>query len=178
MVTRALVLAAVLLAVVACRESSERAPAPAQPSAAVAAAAVESSPGICPLTLADGHTPSTENQTGANHGNGKLWTTLWPHNIVVAVDDYGERDGGIGMKWPWWRGVRGQVRVSGRRLDASAPPLTADVPTGYGSIGFQPSGIHFPTEGCWEVTGHVGAAELTFVTLVVKASRYYGFGEN
>jgi hypothetical protein len=32
--------------------------------------------------------------------------------------------------------------------------------------GFQSSGVNFPTEGCWEVTGEVGATTLTFVTVV------------
>jgi hypothetical protein len=65
--------------------------------------------------------------------------------------------------------VTGKLRIEGRRLDGPAPPLTADVPDGYGDAGFQASGIDFPTEGCWEVTGRVGSASLTFVTLVVAA---------
>jgi len=32
----------------------------------------------------------------------------------------------------------------------------------------QPTELIFPTEGCWEVTGRVGDASLTFVTLVVR----------
>jgi hypothetical protein len=72
------------------------------------------------------------------------------------------------MKWWWWRGVRGSLLITGRRLDAAAPPLRADIPSGYGDIGFQSTALTFPTEGCWEVTGTVGNTELTFVTLVVK----------
>jgi hypothetical protein len=68
--------------------------------------------------------------------------------------------------------VRGDLAITGRRLDKPAPPLRAYVPAGYGESRFQPSGLYFPTEGCWEVTGRVGQARLTFVTLVVKASRY------
>jgi hypothetical protein len=34
--------------------------------------------------------------------------------------------------------------------------------------GFQASGVYFPTEGCWEVTGKVGTTSLTFVTVVIK----------
>jgi hypothetical protein len=76
------------------------------------------------------------------------------------------------MKWPWWRGVRGELSIEGRRLDGEAESLGAEIPEGYGLSGFQPSGILFPSEGCWEVTGTVGDASLTFVTLVVKASTY------
>ena len=46
------------------------------------------------------------------------------------------------------------------------------LPGGYGEKGFQPSALFFPTEGCWEVTGRVRDATLTFVTIVVKASNY------
>jgi hypothetical protein len=37
----------------------------------------------------------------------------------------------------------------------------------YGPIRFQASEIIFPTAGCWEVTGQVKSANLTFVTLVI-----------
>jgi len=34
--------------------------------------------------------------------------------------------------------------------------------------GFQSSGVYFPTEGCWEVSGRVGTTTLSFVTFVIK----------
>lgn len=116
--------------------------------------------------------PPSRNDVGANHGNGKLWTTMWPHDVVIATPDYIEPDGSVVMKWPWWRGVDGRLSITGRRLDGKAPPLTADIPD-YGRSGFQVSAISFPTAGCWEVTGAVGDTKLTFVTLVLKASRYW-----
>ena len=70
--------------------------------------------------------------------------------------------GSISAKLGWWRGVAGRLTISGRRLDAPAPPLRAVVPEGYGELGFQPSGPVFPTEGCWEVTGKVGTSTLSF----------------
>jgi hypothetical protein len=72
------------------------------------------------------------------------------------------------VKFGWWRGEAGALRIEGRRLDAPAP-LAARIPEGYGDAGFQASGILFPTQGCWEVTGRVGGASLTFVTLVLAA---------
>jgi hypothetical protein len=128
---------------------------------------------ICPLTLPNERTPRGRSNAGMNHGNGKLWTTMWPHNVLIASGDYIQPDGSVWMKWPWWRSVHGRLTVTGRRLDGDAPPLTAAVPSGYGNRGFQPSGITFPTEGCWRVTGAVGSARLTFVTLVLKADRYW-----
>ena len=44
----------------------------------------------------------------------------------------------------------------------------ADVSEGYGSSGFQVTGIIFPTEGCWEISGQAGDEPLTFVTLVIS----------
>ena len=146
------------------------------------AAAAEASPvanklvaGTCPLTLPNGRTPTKA--AGMNHGNGRMWTALWPHNVVIAEPDYQREDGSVGMKWPWWRGVKGDLAIEGRRLDGEAPPLRADIPGGYGDKGFQPSGIYFPTEGCWQVTGKAGRAELTFVTLILKAARYEPMAE-
>jgi hypothetical protein len=141
------------------------------------AKAVSQSKGTCPLTLPNGRTPPGEPDIGANHGNGKIWTAMWPHNVVIATPDYTERDGSVGMKWPWWwRDINGKIAITGRRLDAEAPPLTAYTQKGYRR--FQPSAISFPTEGCWEVTGKVGSAKLTFVTLILKASRYWPVNES
>jgi hypothetical protein len=124
--------------------------------------------------MPNGKTPQ-DNTSGMNHGEGKLWTALWPYDLVIASPDNVTKDGAIEMKWAWFRGVQGQLRITGHRLDGKAPVLRAGVPTGYGARGFQPSGIHFPTAGCWEVTGAVGKKALTFVTLVVKASLYAAF---
>ncbi len=130
----------------------------------------------CVVTLPNGrHNPG---QKGAcpshpmrifpgNHGNGKLWTTLPADGKVVITP---EKDGALGWKFPWWRAVCGHLTITGRRLDGPAPPLRAHVPEGYGETGFQSSGVYFPSEGCWEITGRVGDAELTFV-LEVRVKR-------
>jgi hypothetical protein len=124
-----------------------------------------SADGVCPVTLANGNMPR---ERGWNHGNGELWTYFWPHNVVVATAGFIQADGSVRMKWPWWRGVRGELKIEGRRLDAEAPSVRVEIPDAYGRSGFQPTAIFFPTDGCWEVTGIVGEARLTFVTLVVK----------
>jgi len=82
-----------------------------------------------------------------------------------------EGDGSLRMKFFWWRGVHGALTIEGKRLDAPALPLRSQIPEGYGDIGFQASGLIFPTEGCWQVTGRVGDASLTFVTRVVKVDK-------
>jgi len=125
----------------------------------------------CPVTDPNGSTPPGEQPSPDQHGNGQIWTGLWPEGKVVFEPGGPGQvlpDGSLGMKWWWWRGVEGQLMIEGRRLDAPAPPLRAEIPEGYGEIGFQAAGLIFPSEGCWEVTGSVGEAELTFVTLVIK----------
>ena len=132
------------------------------------APAPTATPFTCPVTLANGNTPPWEKRDDNYHGNGELWVALWPEGTILATPDYMRADGSIGMKFPWWRGVKGELSITGRRLDADAAPLEASIPEGYGDSGFQATGLIFPTEGCWEVTGAVGKASLTFVTLVLK----------
>jgi hypothetical protein len=113
---------------------------------------------------------------GFNLGGAGLRVQLgWPNGKLAAgiLPDGGSRatvaaDGSIHAKVGWWRGVPGRLHIAGRRLDGAAPPLGAHVPSGYGARGFQPSGLVFPTVGCWEVVGRVGDAELRFVVRVTK----------
>jgi plastocyanin len=126
----------------------------------------------CAVTLPTGSTPPgvPGYVSGVNYGNGKVWVSLYPEGRVDAGPHYVQPDGSIDMKFGWWRGVHGTLVISGRRLDSGAPPARSYVPEGYGDQFFQASGISFPTPGCWEITGTVGNASLTFVTMVVRAS--------
>jgi hypothetical protein len=76
-------------------------------------------------------------------------------------------DGALGIKVLWKRLVSGDLRIEGRRLDASAAPLRSHF-TPYPDGGIQPSYVIFPTPGCWEVTGRVSDHSLTFIVLVEK----------
>lgn len=121
----------------------------------------------CPITKANNIPPPGSTFGAEFHGNGKIWVGFWRSNVVVQDAD---ADGSVDAKFGWWREVPGTLKVEGRRLDGPAPPLRANVPNGYGESGFQATGIIFPTGGCWEVTGRVGDASLTFVTLVLAAT--------
>ena len=110
------------------------------------------------------------------HWNGHLFVGgLWPDGTVV-VHPSGpgsiEPDGSLNMKFGWYRGegLRGKLTIQGQRLDASAPPLRASIPDGYGETGFQATGIIFPTEGCWQITGEVADTHVTFVTRVLRGA--------
>jgi hypothetical protein len=126
----------------------------------------------CQVTHANGQGAIRQEPSPHIYGNAALAVMPWTDGIVIfkpGGPGFVMEDGSLVMKWPWWRGVQGQLKIEGHRLDASASPLRSQVACcGYGDLGFQPSYLIFPTPGCWEVTGHVADASLTFVTLVVK----------
>jgi len=78
------------------------------------------------------------------------------------------RIAGERTKTAWFRPPRTKLEITGRRLDADAPPLIATTsPTGdeYPHM-FQPSSMTFPTPGCWEVIAKAGGSEARFVVNV------------
>ena len=134
-------------------------------------AATGNTPQGCPVTMPNGSVPPGESISPLFYGNTVLWTSLWSQGQVkFGPGNPGEigSDGSLSIRWSWWRGVQGNLVIEGKRLDGTAPPLKAIVPDGFGLIGFQTSTLVFPTDGCWQVTGRVGAPSLTFVTLVVQ----------
>jgi hypothetical protein len=74
-------------------------------------------------------------------------------------------EGNRGMKVAWFRPEGAELEISGRRIDKSAPPLEAYVPSGYPTR-FQATGLAFPTEGCWQITAKAAQSELSFVVWV------------
>jgi hypothetical protein len=131
----------------------------------------------CAVTVPNGVVAGTSVPKAGSYGNSLLSLGpfgLWPDGTVIfkpGGPGFTTSDGRLGMKFGWTRGVPGTLRVSGRRLDAEAPPLAFETPAGYGDVGFQASYLIFPTPGCWEVTGRLGTREdasLTFVTAVAK----------
>ncbi len=142
-----------------------------QSSPLASSASAASANATCPVTLPNGSIPPYNNPDPDSYGNGTLWTSFWPYNVVLMGPHNVEGDGSLSMKWSWTRGpgIVGKLVVQGRRLDQIAPPLRAEITPSYGDRGFQPTSLIFPTDGCWEVTGGVGSAKLTFVTLVLKS---------
>jgi hypothetical protein len=89
-----------------------------------------------------------------------LWDTGYRQKIVWWTQGYD------------WREPTPPLSITGKRLDAKAPPLVTDERAngsyhgGWGS--FIMSGVNFPTEGCWEITGRLSETELKFIVWVTK----------
>ena len=131
----------------------------------------------CDVTVPNGIVAGSSERQEWSYGNALLSVGpfgLWPEGTVLFKPGgagFITRDGGLGMKFGWTRGVRGKLNVSGRRLDGAAPPLVLETTNGYGDIGFQASYLIFPTTGCWEVTAQVGEREdsrIAFITKVLQ----------
>lgn len=131
----------------------------------------------CRVTIPRATPESLRNNLGTRYAywNGNLYAaSLWPDaTVMIGPRGAGSilADGSLEMKYPWFRaaGLTGRLTVTGRRLDAAAPPLRADIPNRYLVTGFQATGLIFPTEGCWEITGKAGDTTLIFVNRVIRA---------
>ena len=128
----------------------------------------------CEVTKPNGIAAGVDQPARGSYGNREVSAGpfgLWPDGTIVFKPGgagFVTPNGALGMKFGWMRGVSGELRITGRRLDGVAPPLRSEVPSGYGDRGFQVSYLIFPIPGCWEVTGHVGDSSVTFVTKVVR----------
>ncbi len=84
-------------------------------------------------------------------------------------------DSGYSQKVFWWsesfdfrKEPTPQITVTGKRLDAPAPPLkvvgstNAEVDFGQAML----TGVEIPTSGCWEITGSYKGHELSFIVWV------------
>ena len=128
----------------------------------------------CPVTIGRKSpiSPAEFFGSGSAHWNGNLYVgALSPDGTIVFKPSgagYVYPDGSVGMKIAWYRGngLRGKITIHGKRVDAAAPPLRSRI--GNSEAGFEASQVIFPTEGCWQVTGKVADASVTFVTRVVK----------
>ena len=96
------------------------------------------------------------------YGNRYLWTQLPPASTAREKK-------GAGVKFPWWRLLSGKLSITGHPVGASTPRLRADIPDGYGDLGFQATGLYFPSYGCWRITGHVHGKNISFVLKVKPA---------
>jgi len=145
------------------------------PAAFPAAQALQ--PDSCQVTTPNGIVAGSSEQNEKSHGNALLSVGpfgLWPNGTVVFKPGgagFQTQEGALGMKFGWTRGIRGKLNVTGRRIDADAPPLRFETGTPNSDSGFLASYLIFSTPGCWEVTAQVGDrvdSKMKFVTRVEK----------
>lgn len=145
-----------------------------------AAAVPADPPGTCPVTqpLNPPFTPPQLYPAGAPgtdswYGTDSLWTAIPRNGIWYALPHNPQ---GYSQKVFWWRKGYSPAKepepnltVTGRRLDAKAPPLHASKATNASAIDIGSAilvGVDIPTLGCWEITGQYADAKLSFVVWV------------
>jgi hypothetical protein len=161
--------------------------APSRPAGPVASALPDSAEvaqvpdSACPVTMPQNPpftppAPSPASPPGEHfwYGSDSLWTALPQNGVWAALPHNPE---GYTQKLIWGRKgyssteqPEPQLIVTGRRMDAPAPPLHVDKATNVlaDDIGSAMMvGVDFPTLGCWEISGRYQEAELSFVVWVL-----------
>jgi hypothetical protein len=176
-------IAALSLLVAACAATAAEAPPPVGAARSVATRP-NAAPAWCPTTrppdppfVPPAPYPSTPPSAEGDkvwYGTNQLWTWLDADGTwEMARDEHGLFD-----KSFWWRQgydwrteTTPRLRVTGRRLDASAAAVTVSDATN----GFEPSmgafmlvGLELPAGGCWELTGHYHGSSLRLVVWVTR----------
>jgi hypothetical protein len=126
----------------------------------------------CPVTRPNGSRPPGEAPSPHWHGNGRLWAGLETDGIYEVNRDDIAADGSIENKLGWaTTPPTARPSISGRRIDASAPPLRVkSVNLGQSSNSTRPSfasAVAFPSAGCWRLSARVGDVSLRYVVEVV-----------
>ncbi|MBA3717609.1 MAG: hypothetical protein H0W87_05225 [Actinobacteria bacterium] len=122
----------------------------------------------CPITTANGNRPPDPDwaEVQGAHGNGQLWVWLPTPAVYAQVP---RPNGGVILKQGWWSANHdAPVQIEGHRRDGPTQVFrdSSGEPIGGGT---RPSAPEFPSEGCWEVTGRIGEASLTYGILVLFA---------
>lgn len=90
------------------------------------------------------------------------WYINADRTIWALATPSGSTWGVGGEKVLWIRPQGTELEITGHRLDASAPPLRAKIPCCY-PTNFQVTGLHFPTEGCWQINASAGESTLDII---------------
>lgn len=125
-------------------------------------------PASCPVTIPNGDVPPFGNlgffPGPIFHGDNGIWASFGADGTVAWQPAMGNGPGAYGVKFLWFHDerARGHLQVTGTFLGGGAPPLVAEVPDGYGEVGYQASGLIFSRFGCWRVTASAGGSSMTF----------------
>src|SRR5713101_4132241 len=139
-------------------------------------------PETCPVTKASDHPfippwpyPKEPYPGGSWFGTDRLWISLPEDGTWRGLGHYTPTDPSFRQKMQWWRQgydyhtePKPKLKLTGKRLDAQAPPLTAEANNVVGRLPSMMVGINIPTLGCWEITGHYEDDALTFIVWLSK----------
>jgi hypothetical protein len=153
-----------------------------QHSAQQSQTATRDVPETCPVTKASDHPfippwpyPKVPYPGGSWFGTDRLWISPPEDGTWRGLGHYTPTDPTFRQKMQWWRQgydyhtePKPKLKVTGKRLDATAPPLMAEANNVIGTPPSMMVGMNFPTLGCWEITGHYEDDELTFVVWLSK----------
>jgi len=93
-----------------------------------------------------------------------IWASAWwtgqEENYLYIKED--------GFKEGWFRPAGADMKITGHRLDGSAPPMESHIPCCYPTR-FQATSLYFPTSCCWEVTAKADGSMLTFIVQVAPS---------
>lgn len=126
----------------------------------------------CLVTIPNGAHTSAWPASDLDHGEGGLFTVLWPEGTVQIPRDGVDADGIGWMKFVFQRegAAEGGLRLAGRRIGAETSDprgsIRSQIPDGYGTTGVQATSIGFPAGGCWEIIAASGTSQLRFRTWV------------
>jgi len=111
-------------------------------------------------------------------GSEKLWTAIrenmvwqWRPHGPGHEQDLTEKIFWLRVGYNWRTEPIPKLRVTGRRLDGDAPPLTTPQGPATNAMlnnpgGAMLTGVWLPTPGCWEITGNYEGDKLSFVVWV------------
>jgi hypothetical protein len=112
---------------------------------------------------------------GSWFGTNRLWTAPPAGGVWRELGPYTPTSPTFRQKTQWWRQgydyrtePKPKLKVTGKRLDAPALPLMAEVSSVSGSQHSMMVGMNFPTLGCWEITGQYEDDDLTFIVWLGK----------
>lgn len=135
----------------------------------------------CPVTLPSDNRPPRKSdpfdENESTHYENGIWVSVPSDGVLELTSDdeivFGPLAGWRSQTVTWMRadGIEGWIIVSGQRLDAESdlsPQTPLSPQRQYVRVGTVTTGIAFPSEGCWEVTGIVtsparGDAAITWV---------------
>ena len=125
----------------------------------------------CPVTKPTTANPPTVVPDGRPFIGPGLFYVSPDRKIWASVGSWSTSNPGA-QRIIWLKPLGVSLEVSGRRLDAEAPPLEVFA-GGDGRFDLQVGGLTFPTDGCWEIVAQSGTSVLRFV-MYAHAVYVYG----